>query len=287
MGRLSWEVAERLSLPRIYAMLKAGGRGNVAGLIEKSISFGDHPAQHVLTVRPERSSTGRPLVYFVHGGSWRYGSPEDFRAVGRFFAREGYATALGGYRLVPEHRFPAQRDDVLDGIAAVRRQEWFSAACNGEVILVGQSAGGQLAALAAFDEESREARGLGDLAVAGLLAVSGVLDFEVLCPGNSDCLLIEDLMGGREGWDSADPARFVHGGRRIPILCLHGSRDPLVPVTVSTSFVMRANGSEGDHAVFIADPTGHHSDMTRVLIGSSPSTPRMLQWMEDVSVASR
>jgi len=265
----------------MLALLTAGGSGQREGLVETRISFGEDPAQHAIVIRPERADAPRPLVYFIHGGSWKYGSPERFRAVGRFFARQGYTTALGGYRLVPGHLFPAQRDDVLDGLGAVFAEDRIATACDGRVILAGQSAGGQLAALAAFDEESRAARGLGELRVAGVLAVSGVLDFEVLCRPNARCQLIEDLMGGRDGWAAADPARFVHGAR-IPLLVLHGSRDPLVPVEVAASFVLRANGSEGEHAAFMADLGAHHADMTRVLLGTSPLTQPMLEWMDDL-----
>ena len=265
----------------MLARLTARGSGSASGLIEERISFGPDPAQHVLVVRSAHLTNARPLVYFIHGGSWKYGSPERFRAVGRFFAHYGYTTALGGYRLVPEHRFPAQRDDVFAGISAVMAEGWFAEACNGSVVLAGQSAGGHLAALAAFDEDSRAAAGLGGLEVAGMLAVSGVLDFAVLCPEGAKCPLIEDLMGGREGWEHADPAFFVHGGPRIPVLCLHGSRDPLVPAEVAASFVLRANGSEGDHAVFMADPDAHHADMTRLFFGTSSLTVPMLDWLAD------
>lgn len=279
MPHRSWEIAERLSLPLLLARLASRGSGVAHGLIEESIPFGPDPAQHVLVVRPARLSDARPLVYFLHGGSWKHGSPETFRAIGRFFAHYGYTTALGGYRPVPHHRFPAQRDDVFAGLTAVMREGWFAEECDGSVVLAGQSAGGHLAALAAFDEESRAAAGLGELDIAGVLAVSGVLDFSVLCPDQSVCPLIEDLMGGRDGWQQADPAYFVHGAPRVPVLCLHGSRDPLVPVEVAASFVLRANGSEGDHAVFMADPAAHHSDMTRVFFGTSPLTVPMLDWM--------
>ncbi|MDO8848766.1 MAG: alpha/beta hydrolase [Coriobacteriia bacterium] len=282
MVRRSWAIAERLSLPWLLAGLLSRGAGTAHGLIEETISFGDDPAQHVLVIRSEHLSAARPLVYFIHGGSWKYGDPELFRAVGRFFAHYGYTTALGGYRLVPRHLFPAQRDDVFAGISAVMQEGWFADACDGSVLLAGQSAGGHLAALAAFDEDSRADAGLGDLDIAGVLAVSGVLDFSVLCPAGSRCQLVENLMGGREGWEHADPAFYVHGSPRVPVLCLHGSRDPLVPVEVAASFVLRANGSEGDHAVFMADPDAHHSDMTRLFFGTSPLTGAMLDWMGDL-----
>lgn len=287
MRRRSWEIAERLSWPHVGLRLMSRGSGTAHGLIEERIEYGPDPAQHVLVVRSEHPTDARPLVYFIHGGSWKMGSPEMFRGVGRFFAHHGYTTALGGYRLVPQHLFPAQRDDVFAGIAAVMREDRFADACDGSVLLAGQSAGGHLAALAAFDEESRDAAGLGDLRIAGVLAISGVLDFSALCPRRELCPLIELLMGTREGWEHADPAHFVHGAARIPTLCLHGSRDPLVPAEVAASFVLRANGTEGDHAVFMADPDAHHADMTRLFFGTSPLTQAMLDWMDDLSAASR
>lgn len=279
----AWEIAERLSLPLLYAELKARGSGTASALREETVRFGPSAEQHVLLVRPQHVRPGAPLVYFLHGGSWRHGSPDDFRAVGRFLARNGYVAALGGYRLVPGSVFPAQLHDAVDGLAHTVRHLTATGCAPSAVVLAGQSAGAHLAALAAFDPETRRLRGAGDLPLSGVLAVSGVLDLEVLCPDRSACPLVRDLMGGEDGWEQADPARFVHGGPVIPVLALHGSRDPLVPVEVAASFVLRANGAEGDHAVFVADPKGHHSDLLRVFFGTSSLTPTMLAWLDDVT----
>jgi len=283
MSHRSWAVAERLSLPVIYAELKARGARPMPGVAEERIDYGSDPAQHVLLLTPEARRSGDPLVYFIHGGSWRYGSPERFRAIGRFFARHGYIAALGGYRLVPGARYPAQLHDVLDGLRTAL--EWRASAGlqDGPVVVAGQSAGGHLAALAVFAEETRRDRGLGDVPIAGVLPISGVLDLDVLCPERRMCPLVSDLMGGEAGWERADPARYVHGGPRIPILCLHGSQDPLVPVEVAASFVLRANGAEGDHATFIADPRGHHADLTRIFWRETPLKRPMLEWLDDIS----
>jgi len=275
--------AEKLSWPRMAVGLKIRAAGSSDDLHEHRIDFGDDPAQHVLVIRPASGSPERPIACFVHGGSWQRGDPETCLGVGRFFARHGYTALVVGYRLVPGAIFPAQRDDVLAGLSAGLE---YVAAESGEgptLLLVGQSAGAQLAALAALDTESRSAAGLADVAIAGLVAVSGPLDFDVMCPERSRCPLVEALMGGRDGWEAADPARFAHAGPPVPILCLHGSLDPLVSSEVAASFVMRANGAEGDHATFIADPTAHHADMTRLFFGTSPLTPVMLEWMEQVT----
>ncbi len=287
MSRGGWAIAERLSLPVVYAELKAYAARPTRGVAEHRLAYGADPAQHLLILAPESRRSGDPLVCFIHGGSWKYGSPSLFRPIGRFFAARGYTVALPGYRLIPGAVFPAQLHDVLDGIAAAL--EWRAGAghADGPLVLAGQSAGAHLAALAAFDERTREERGLGRLPLAGLLAVSGVLDLEVLCPNRTACPIVRDLMGGYDHWEAADPARFVHGAPDVPILCLHGSRDPLVPVEVAASFVLRANGAEGDHATFIADADGHHADLTRIFLGGTRLTPGMLEWLEDVSSATR
>lgn len=283
MRHRAWAVAERLSLPLIYAELKARGAGEMPGVSEERVVYGADPAQHVLVMTPRSRRPDDPLVYFLHGGSWRYGSPSLFRPVGRFFAARGYTVALGGYRLVPGARFPAQLHDAIDGLAAVLERVAAAGRTAGPLVIAGQSAGGHLAALTVFDERTRQSRGLGDLSVAGMAAVSGVLDLEVACPDRSACPVVRDLLGGLDRWEKADPARFVHGAARTPILCMHGSRDPLVPVEAAASFVLRANGAEGDHATFIADPDGHHADLTRIFLGGTSLTPVLSDWLDDVT----
>jgi acetyl esterase/lipase len=283
--RWSWRLAETLSWLPVGIGLRVRSVGRARGLVEERLDFGRDSAQHLLFMRPEGASPETPFVYFVHGGSWHAGSPQRYRAVGRFLARHGYAAALAGYRLAPGAVFPAQLHDTLDGLAAALRHARGVGLSADRVLLVGQSAGAHLAALAAFDTETREKRGLGAIDIAGLLAISGPLDFAVLCPRRSLCPAIERLMGGPDGWETADPARFAHAGPDVPVLCLHGSRDPLVPPEVAASFVLRVNGSEGDHATFMADPAGHHADLTRLFFGSSPLTPAMLAWMAEVARA--
>lgn len=277
--RQAWlMLREYLTWPYVAAGLFLQARGTPGDIIEERFAFGPAPEQYVLAVRPARLSATRPLVVFAHAGSWDHFSPSTFQAVGRWLARQGYATVLVGYRLVPGAVFPAQRDDIFDGLAAALRRPWFSDACNGSVIAIGQSSGGQLAALLALDEESRAARGLGDLRVAGLVSISGVLDFGLMGPSDPAILA---YMDGSDGWDAADPAHFAHGAR-VPILCLHGSKDPFVHVEVSASFVLRANGAEGDHASLLTDAAGRHANLTRLLLGRSALTRPLLEWMDSL-----
>src|SRR5690606_1935404 len=55
-----------------------------------------------------------PVIVFVHGGGWVFGSLESHDASARQLAREsGHAVLAVDYRLAPEHPYPAPLDDVI------------------------------------------------------------------------------------------------------------------------------------------------------------------------------
>jgi hypothetical protein len=47
-----------------------------------------------------------PVVIYLHGGGWAFGSPVSFRKLGMQFAEAGYLTINLDYRLAPEDPFP-------------------------------------------------------------------------------------------------------------------------------------------------------------------------------------
>lgn len=99
--------------------------------------------------RPDGQS-GAVIVY-LHGGGWTIGGVDTHdRACRRLADRSRLCVLSVDYRLSPEHPFPAAIDD------AVAALEWVSS-CPGElggspgfVAVVGDSAGGTVAALAAI-----------------------------------------------------------------------------------------------------------------------------------------
>jgi acetyl esterase len=91
-----------------------------------------------------------PLVAYLHGGGWVVGTLDAFDPLCRALANaSGALVASIGYRLAPEHPFPAAPDDAR---AAVR---WLAAnagelgADPARIGIAGDSAGGNLAAVTA------------------------------------------------------------------------------------------------------------------------------------------
>lgn len=98
--------------------------------------------------RPE-GATG--VVVFVHGGGFVFGDLDTHDAQSRRVAnRTGMAVLAVDYRRPPEHRFPAAPDDVDTAVAWLQRNGAALGLDTTRMVAVGDSAGGNLALVAAL-----------------------------------------------------------------------------------------------------------------------------------------
>lgn len=105
-----------------------------------------------------------PVMIYLHGGGWAFGSPTSFRKLGMQFAEAGYLTIVLDYRLAPEHPFPAALEDTVFAIrwATDNARRWDGD--GGRIAIGGDSAGGNLA-LSALTSSAPELRSLVKAAV--------------------------------------------------------------------------------------------------------------------------
>ena len=104
----------------------------------------DHHVGDVLvrTFRPEGEGPF-PVVVYLHGGGWIMGTLDSYDSLLRALANASGAIVAGvEYRLAPEHRYPTALEDSLAAIRWLGRD-------GARLALVGDSAGGNLAAVAA------------------------------------------------------------------------------------------------------------------------------------------
>lgn len=96
------------------------------------------------------TSFDAPVLVYMHGGGWCYGSIETVdRFCRRVADRSGCAVLSVGYRLAPEHVFPAALEDVETVLAYVRKEGSSLGVDPARLAIGGDSAGGQLATVAA------------------------------------------------------------------------------------------------------------------------------------------
>jgi acetyl esterase/lipase len=118
---------------------RLAGRGPEVARVEDTEVAG-------VPVRIYAPDDARGTVAYFHGGGWMLGTLESVDAVCRALAvAAGACVVSAGYRLAPEHRYPAALEDAL----AVTR------ALEPPLAVAGDSAGGNLAAIVARHERER------------------------------------------------------------------------------------------------------------------------------------
>jgi len=171
----------------------------------------------------------------IHGGSWSGGTREDLPDLNAYLAARGYAVAAISYRFAPKYPHPAASQDVHASIEFLKTNAAKLGLDSTRVVLIGRSAGAQLALLAAYTENDPGIRG-----AVGFYAPSDQL-YGYEHPANPRVInstrTLEDFLGGnpqtaRAAYVFSSPINFV-GPATVPSLLIHGTMDELVFVKQS------------------------------------------------------
>jgi len=179
------------SVPAVQA--GAAGTRYIAD-VEYEVLTGFRPLLLDLILPPaESGGPGRPVpvVAWLHGGGWQQGSR---RSAGPAFAgwsptvferiaAAGLAVAAIDYRLSGEARWPAQLADVLAALDWLRREGPGLGLDPGRLALMGESAGGHLAAVAALTDTARADGALPSGALPNGTLPNGALTEEIVTDG--------------------------------------------------------------------------------------------------------
>ncbi|SHI36682.1 Acetyl esterase/lipase [Hymenobacter daecheongensis DSM 21074] len=127
--------------------------------------------RHRLDVYAPRAQAAapRPVVLFIHGGSWTSGSKDFYSFIGRRLAKQGVVAVIINYRLAPDVLVPAMADDCARATAWVVQHIADYGGDPQRLYLMGHSAGGGLAALLATDDALFARHGLAQNPVRGTL----------------------------------------------------------------------------------------------------------------------
>ncbi|MCR2813309.1 alpha/beta hydrolase [Microbacterium sp. zg.Y1090] len=140
---------------------------DVESTADAEVDAGGHRVP-VRVYRPRAPRPGAPVTVYAHGGGFLHGSIASHDGFCRRWAKgTGSVVVSVGYRLSPEHRPPAARDDIVAAVDWSRR----TGLAGDGVILAGDSSGATLAALA-----TRALRDRGDSPVVGQVLLYPFLD---------------------------------------------------------------------------------------------------------------
>lgn len=112
----------------------------------RNISYGSHGKWNLLDVYyPDGTTEPLPTIVSIHGGGYVYGTKEIYRRYGMDMARRGFAFVNFNYRLAPKWKFPTplwDTNSVMEWICQNAARYHLDPR---RIILIGDSAGAQLA----------------------------------------------------------------------------------------------------------------------------------------------
>lgn len=135
--------------PEVITAMRAGMRATGAAPQGEDLPAVDDLDAGGVPVRLYKPSqeAGLPLLVFLHGGGWIFGDLDTHDAMHRILAkRSGCAVLAVGYRLAPEHPFPAGLDDCAQAFEWARRNAVRLGCDPARIAFGGESAGANFAA---------------------------------------------------------------------------------------------------------------------------------------------
>lgn len=228
------------------------GRTTGTALAASGVTFGPDPAQRLDVIVPNASGP-HPVLVFIHGGGWHAGRPEDYRFVGRQFARAGYVVVLAGYRLGPDGVYPRMLEDGAAAVAWVKDNIAAHGGDPARVFLMGHSAGAYNAAMLALERQWLGRAGVEEGFIKGVVGLSGPYDF---FPFTSDSA--RNAFGHVADPAMTQPIGFARGDAP-PMLLLTGDADETVKPRNSAALA-RALTAAGLPTRAVILPGLDHSD---------------------------
>ncbi|KAI1744662.1 acetyl esterase [Xylaria scruposa] len=275
-----WEVGA----PRFREMMAAG---EISGLKPTQlpeaydIKVPSREAGRTIPVRVYKPDNGEPskgIMLHAHGGGYCLGSHDAVDAILKFYANTCQLTAMSvGYRLAPEHPWPAGREDCID--VAEYLVDHGEAEHGGKLLfLAGESAGAYMAVLVTFalirSRPQHVLKGLvlpyGNYSIAmGLPSMEG-FDLRIsitqeicqqfmdaytpgLTPEQRRNPLISPLYDDLPALASSTPT-----GKLPPALFMCGTLDPVLDDTLLMGMKWLTSGSEAIIKIFPGAPHGYN-----------------------------
>jgi acetyl esterase/lipase len=161
-----------LALPIVaFALLPVAQAQNV---IKRNIPYAE-PAdkRQVLDIYAPREAKKQPVVFWIHGGGWQAGDKTDVQIKPQVCVEKGCVFVSTDYRLLPSVDMGTIVRDVAKSIHWVHDHIAAYGGDPNRLLVMGHSAGAQLAALICTDDRYLKAEGLSLAIVKGCVPVDG------------------------------------------------------------------------------------------------------------------
>ncbi|MBA3971046.1 MAG: alpha/beta hydrolase [Bacteroidetes bacterium] len=200
-----------------------------------------------------------PCIVVIHGGSWREGDSQQLPALNYYLANRGYNVASISYRLAPKALYPAPIEDTKEALKYLREHAAELNIDTTAFVLLGRSAGGQIALMSAYT--------LNDPNIKGVISIYAPADMEwgAKIKTNKWVLDTDKVMGDYLGGSVYDipekykacSAPYFVSKNSTPTLMIHGENDAMVSFQHSVRLQKKLNEFQVKN-YFLDLPTATH-----------------------------
>jgi len=251
------------------------------------------PRQKVDIYAPENAKN-LPVVFWIHGGGWQGGDRSEIQVKPQAFADKGFVFVSTGYRLLPNVEMVAIFRDIAKSVHWVHDHIAEFGGDPNRILVMGHSAGAQLAALICIDDRYLKTEGLSLAIIKGCVPVDGdTYDVPAIIETAETRRRVhhqpQAKFGHREKFGN-DPAKHldysavthVAKGKGIPpFLILHVADHPDTSVQAER---LAAVLKEADipTKVFAAKETNHSKLNENLGLPDDPPTKAMFEFVSEV-----
>jgi acetyl esterase/lipase len=224
-----------------------------------------------------------PAAIVVHGGGWVRGDRRvDVAPILEPLSEAGFAWFSISYRLMNNgSQFGAAIEDVAAAIRWVKAHAAEYHVDPDRIALIGESAGGQLAAMAALRDDPA-------LKVQAFVGIYAPTDLEALAKKSPMVpqWIRENVRG--TPWESVilaslktlSPIEHVHRGMP-PMLLIHGTADTLVPIEQSRAMCERVKAAGGSCKLYAVNGAGHGIRWWESTPHANGYKREMVRWLKE------
>lgn len=186
--------------------------------------------RQTLDVYAPTEGKGHPVVFWIHGGGWQAGEKSEVDSKPRAFVDKGFVFVSTNYRLLPTVTIKQMAGDVAKAIRWTHDHARDYGGDPDTILVMGHSAGAQLAALVCIDDHYLKAEGLSPSILKGCVPVDGDtydVPKQIATVEERRAGIYRQKFGDEESQKDLSPVTHVAKGKIIPpFVILHVADHP-------------------------------------------------------------
>ncbi len=248
-----------IGLVLLFAVNSARAMGFIANLpayfsdqkITRDIDFGGGHGSKLDVYVPNDNKPNHPVIIYFYGGGWRMGTKEMYRFTADAFTSRGYVVVIPDYVKYPQYKFPVWQDESARAVAWVHNNIDKYQGDSGHINVLGHSAGAQIGALLATDNQYMKRAGGDRSWIKAFAGLAGPYDFT---PEEEYYVKMFSTAG--DNYKLIRVTNFIDG-KQAPMLLLWGKKDSVVGEINITHLKGGLDARGGEYKIKFYDNVDH------------------------------